>query len=221
MEENNVELARFNMIEQQIRPWNVPDDRALNQMMTTPREQFVPAQFRDLAFSDTELPIAEGQKMLPPRIEAHILQALNVQPDDRILEVGTGTGYLTACLAGLGARVITVDIHESLTSNAAERLAELNINNVECRTADALAGPINGGPFDAIAISGSIPDDSQVEQFMTQLSNGGRLFVVVGEAPVMQMQLITRKHSCFETETIMQTELTPLEGVTYSKSFSL
>jgi len=221
MEENNVELARFNMIEQQIRPWNVPDDRALEQMAAIPREQFVPEQLRGLAFTDTELPIAEGQKMLPPRIEAHLLQALNVQSDDRILEVGTGTGYLTACLAGLGARVISIDIHESLSSQASERLASLNIKNAECKTADALAGPINGGPFDVIAVSGSVANDEQTEQFKAQLNDGGRLFIIVGEAPVMQMLLITRTTSGFETETIMQTELDPLEGVTYTKSFTL
>jgi protein-L-isoaspartate(D-aspartate) O-methyltransferase len=221
MEENNIELARFNMIEQQIRPWNVPDDRVLEQMAAIPREQFVSEQFRGLAFSDTELSIGEGQKMLPPRIEAHLLQALNIEPGDRILEVGTGSGYLTACLAGLGARVISVDIHKSLSSLAAERLASLEIKNAECKIADALAGPINGGPFDAIAVSGSVPSSDQAEQFKAQLSDGGRLFIVIGEAPVMQMQLITRTGSSFETETIMQTELTPLEGVTYCKPFSL
>ena len=221
MQEDNVELARFNMIEQQIRPWNVPDDRTLEQMKAVPREQFVPDEYRGLAFSDTEIPIGEGQHMLPPRIDAHLLQALNIQPDERILEIGTGSGYLTACLARLGALVISVDIHESLSSQAAQRLAALNINNVELRTTDAMAGPINGDPFDVIAVSGSIPTMEQVDLLKSQLSDGGRLFVVVGQAPVMQMLLITRRGNRFEQRTIMQTELTPLESVTYPDSFTL
>ena len=221
MEENNVELARFNMIEQQIRPWNVPDDRTLGQMAAIPREQFVPEQFRGLAFSDTGLPIGEGQHMLPPRIEAHILQALDIQPEDRIMEVGTGTGYLTACMASLGAQVISIDIHKSFRIPAIKRLKAVNITNALCATADALAGPVNGGPFDAIAVSGSIPTMEQVDPLLVQLSEGGRLFVVVGQAPVMQMMLITRNGSSFEQKTIMQTELAPLEGVTYPGTFTL
>ncbi len=221
MEENNVELARFNMIEQQIRPWNVPDDRALETMAAIPREQFVPEQFRGLAFADTELPIGEGQHMMPPRIEAHLLQALNIEPEERVLEIGTGSGYLTACLASLSAQVISIDIHEGFRIPAKKRLSALNLTNVLVMTADALAGQINGGPFEAIAVTGSIPTLEQVDPLLAQLSEGGRIFVIVGEAPVMQMMLITRNGSRFDKKVIMETEIAPLEGVTHPKSFSL
>lgn len=221
MQETNVELARFNMIEQQIRPWNVPDDRTLGQMAAIPREQFVPEAFRGLAFSDTELPIGEGQHMLPPRIEAHILQALNIQPEERVLEVGTGSGYLTACMASLGAQVISTDIHGAFRIPAIKRLKALDITNVLCMTTDALAGSVSGGPFDAIAVTGSIPTMEQADVLIAQLSEGGRILVVVGQAPVMQMMLITRCGGRFEQKIIMQTEIAPLEGVTYPDSFTL
>jgi protein-L-isoaspartate(D-aspartate) O-methyltransferase len=220
MEENNVELARFNMIEQQIRPWNVPDNRILGTMAAIPREQFVPEEFRGLAFADTELPIGEGQHMMPPRIEAHLLQALNIEPEERVLEIGTGTGYLTACLASLSTQVISTDIHASFRIPAIKKLAALDLTNVLVMTTDALAGQINGGPFEAIAVTGSIPTLEQVDPLLSQLTEGGRIFVIVGEAPVMQMMLITRNGGRFDKKIIMQTELAPLEGVTHPSSFS-
>ena len=221
MAENNLELARFNMIEQQIRPWNVPDDRVLEQMQSVPREQFVPAKYRNLAFADTELPIGEGQRTLAPKVEAHMLQALDIKPQERALEVGTGCGYLTACLAKLAAKVISVDIHAPLTALAAEHLRQQNINNVELRTADALAAPTNGGPFDVIAVGGSIPTIKQIRVLKQQLRVGGRMVVFVGEAPLMEMMLITRSsENHFEAETLMEIEIDPLENAPVPEHFT-
>ena len=220
MAENNLELARFNMIEQQIRPWNVPDDRVLEQMQSVPREQFVPAKYRNLAFADTELPIGEGQRTLAPKVEAHMLQALNIKPEERVLEVGTGCGYLTACLAKLAATVISVDIHAPLTALATEHLQQQGITNAELRTADALAAPTNGGPFDIIAVGGSIPTIEQVRVLKEQLRVGGRMIVFVGEAPLMEMMLITRSsENNFQAKVLMEIEVDPLENAPVPEHF--
>lgn len=204
MSSMNLEQARFNMIEQQIRPWDVLDDRVLGVFSATPREDFVPERYRALAFSDISVPLAHEQHMMPPKLEGKLLQSLVIEPTDRVLEIGTGSAYLCACLARLGASVHSVDIVEDFTREAHEKLARHNIDNVTLETADAAAGLATDARFDAVAVTGSLPVLHQ--GFHTLLNPGGRLFVVVGKPPVMQALLITRigahewrQESLFET----------------------
>ncbi|WP_058554391.1 protein-L-isoaspartate O-methyltransferase [Thiohalocapsa sp. ML1] len=186
------EIARFNMIEQQVRPWNVLDERVLRVLSELPREAFVPSAYRALAYADLDIPIGAGTSMLAPKLVGRMLQALDVREGDRVLEIGPGTGYTTACLAGLGGRVIGVEIDPDLAEGARERLDALGLRRVEVRTGDALAGPVDGGPFDVIAVTGSVPTDEPIPALAQQLAPGGRLFVIVGEEPLMQARLETR-----------------------------
>ncbi|MGD8587212.1 MAG: protein-L-isoaspartate O-methyltransferase [Chromatiales bacterium] len=206
--------ARFNMVEQQIRPWEIFDPKVLGLLEELPREKFVPEAYQHLAYADIEIPIGHGQAMMYPRMEAKILQVLDLKPTDRVLEVGTGSGFLTACLAHLSAEVVTIDIHEDFTETAAAHLQALNIRNALLRTGDALASPLEAdGPFDAIAVTGSLPSSQQADIFRGQLKPGGRLFVIVGSSPVMEALLITRMpESGFREEEILETDLTPLEN---------
>jgi protein-L-isoaspartate(D-aspartate) O-methyltransferase len=194
------------MIEQQIRPWDVLDGRVLDILSTTPREAFVPEQYRDLAFSDLSIPLAHGQCMLAPKLEGRLLQSLSLQPTDQILEIGTGTGYLTACLARLGHSVDSIDLFPEFTAAAGERLREQRIDNVTLETRDAALGVDTETRYDVIAVTGSLPILHR--NFHTLLNPGGRLFVIVGSPPVMQALLITRAgeqewnhESLFETST--------------------
>ncbi|MEW8561026.1 MAG: protein-L-isoaspartate O-methyltransferase [gamma proteobacterium symbiont of Ctena orbiculata] len=205
------EKARHNMVEQQIRPWEVLDQRVLSLMESLPREQFVPEQYQDLAYADIEIPIGRDQHMMFPRIEAKLMQALAIRPTDKVLEVGTGSGYLTACLANLAQQVVSIDINSEFTDRAKQRLEEQGIGNVTLLTGDALAAPIEEAPFDAIAVTGSLPTSQQAEIFRQQLNQDGRLFVVIGTAPVMECVLITRHaDKVFQEESILETELAPL-----------
>ena len=184
----NLEAARAQMLGQQIRAWEVLDDRVLDAIARTPRERFVPEGYRDLAFADSEIPLAHGQAMLAPKIEGRLLQALQVEPSDEVLEVGTGTGYLTACLAQLTERVCSVDIFPEFVASARANLAAVGLSNVELETADAMDLDLPGR-FDAVAVTGSLP--SLDDRFVRMLKPQGRLFVVVGRAPVMEARLIT------------------------------
>lgn len=216
----NVELARFNMIEQQVRPWDVLDDRVLEVMKSVPRERFVPEAYRGLAFADVEIPIGHGQAMLSPRMEGRILQALDSTPEDRILEVGTGTGYLTACLARLAGHVESVDIHDTFIPAAREHIAALGLDNVSFFAGDFLRGWSADGGYDAIAISGSLPQYRKDLEDL--LRPGGRLFVVVGEAPAMEAMLVTRTvEGTVRRETLFETVLQPLEGASLGPRFIL
>jgi protein-L-isoaspartate(D-aspartate) O-methyltransferase len=206
--------ARFNMVEQQIRPWEIFDPKVLSLLEELPREKFVPEAYQHLAYADIEIPLGHGQAMMFPRMEAKILQALDLKQDDRVLEVGTGSGFLTACLARLAGQVVSIDIHEDFTETALSQLQAMRMRNVTLRTGDALAAPLEAdGPFDAIAVTGSLPSSQQADIFRRQLKPGGRLFVVVGSSPVMQALLITRMPGAgYREEGIVETDLTPLEN---------
>jgi protein-L-isoaspartate(D-aspartate) O-methyltransferase len=212
MSEMSVEQARFNMIEQQIRPWEVLDQRVLEVMSTVPREDFVPPRYRQLAFADVAIPLGRGQVMMAPKIEARMLQALGVQSSDRVLEVGTGSGFITACLARLGDTVVSVDILPEFTQAARLKLPFHSIKNVILHTGAAAYG-WGDQHYDVIAITGSLP--TPPEQWPKQLTLGGRLFVVVGEPPIMEALLITRlsEHE-WTTDSLFDTELPPLLNVT-------
>lgn len=185
----DVERARFNMVEQQIRTWEVLDQRVLDLLMHVHREEFVPPQYRALAFVDMEIPIGHEERMLAPRLEARIVQELALRPRDKVLEVGTGSGYLTALLASLGRHVVSVEIVPEFTQTAGARLAAHGIANVTLETGDAARGWDRHGPYDAIVLTGSVPVLSGA--FQKSLRPGGRLFAVVGEPPVMQARLVT------------------------------
>ena len=183
-----VERARFNMVEQQIRPWEVLDQEVLDLLFAVRREEFVPAQYRNLAFVDMEIPLGHGETMLAPRIEARMLQELAVRPGDRILEVGTGSGYMTALLAKRGGHVHSVEIIAEFSAQAAARLAAHGITNVTLEIGDAARGWDRHAPYDAIVLTGSVP--VLADAFQRSLNPGGRLLAVVGEAPVMEARLI-------------------------------
>jgi protein-L-isoaspartate(D-aspartate) O-methyltransferase len=200
--------ARINMIEQQIRPWEVLDERVLEVLASTPREDFVPPPYRNLAFADICIPLGHGQVMMRPNLEGRLLQALAIQPSDCILEVGTGSGYLSACLAKLGARVISVDIFPEFIQEARQKLKRQQINNVLLHSGDAVHG-WGKQRYDVIAITGSLP--VLPDHWRQQLNVGGRLFVIVGEPPIMEALLITRlSEGEWTEESLFDTELPAL-----------
>ncbi len=202
----NIDYARQQMVEQQARCWDVLDPLILGVLGSVRREDFVPEIYRSMAFADTEIPIGHGESMMTPTYEGRLLQALSIDPEDSILEIGTGSGFVTACLATLAARVYSIDIHDDFTQSAAARLEAFD--NVQLDTMDATQS-LPDGAFDAIAVTGSIEEFDT--RFVDALAPGGRLFVVVGKAPAMQARLITRTgDSDWTSETLFETVLKPL-----------
>jgi len=190
----NNDIARFNMIEQQIRPWEVLDGQVLSLLSVVKRENFVPMAHKALAFVDMEIPLpasgAEDQVMLAPRVEARFLQDAAIQATDKVLEIGTGSGYMAALAAHQAASVLTLEINPALAQQAKANLQAAGVSNVEVRTADGSQGAAADGPFNVIFLSGSVPEVPQV--LLNQLTIGGRLLAVVGEDPVMRASVITR-----------------------------
>ena len=218
MSSMNIEQARFNMIEQQIRPWDVLDDRVLNVLSSTPREEFVPEQYASMAFSDFSIPLAHEQFMMAPKLEGRLLQSLSIEDGDSILEVGTGSAYLTACLARLGNSVHSVDLYSDFTAQARTRLDTHGIKNVTLETADAAAGLQTEKRFDAIAITGSLPVLHQ--KFHALLNPGGRMFVIVGKPPIMEALLITRVgEQEWNQESLFETSIPALQNAPQPESF--
>jgi len=205
----NLEQARFNMIEQQIRPWDVLDDRVLEVLSSTPREDFVPEKYRTLAFVDICVPLPHDQCMLPPKLEGKLLQSLTLKDDDSILEIGTGSAYLTACLARMGSQVHSIDLFEDFIDAAGERLKRHDIRNVTLEAGDAANGWSGEQRYDAIAVTGSLPVLHR--GFHELLNPGGRLFVITGTPPVMQALLITRvSEREWNRESLFETAIPPL-----------
>jgi protein-L-isoaspartate(D-aspartate) O-methyltransferase len=216
----NFEQARFNMIEQQIRPWDVLDQRTLDLIASVPREQFVPEDYRKLAFADINIPLAQGQMMMSPKVEARLLQALLLNPNDSVLEIGTGSGYLTALLAKAAKHVDSVDIFPEFIQTAAIKLKALNINNVTLQVGDAINGWNTDVDYDVIVLTGSVP--VLKPHFQDQLIEGGCLFAIIGEEPIMQAQLITRiNQTKTNRELLFETVLPPLLGAASSQRFVL
>lgn len=215
----NIEQARFNMIEQQIRPWDVLDPKVLTLLSKVKREDFVPAAYRDLAFADLEIPLGEGQVMLPPRVEARLLQELGIKKTDRVLEIGAGSGYMAALLAASAEHVTTLEIRPSLAALARENLQRSGVDNVTVEVANGLSGWSQRAPFDAILVSGALPEVPAA--LLKQLRVGGRLAVIVGEAPVMEAQLITcSADGVFNTINVFETVMPSLDGASPSAGFS-
>lgn len=207
----NMEQARFNMIEQQIRPWNVLDPEVLKLLSVVRREDFVPAARRDLAFADLEIPLGEqpGQTMLAPKIEARMLQELALKNTDKVLEIGSGSGYMAALLAAKAEFVYSVDIDPALVDLARRNLAQAGVVNVSVDLGDAAQGWPLYAPYDAIVVSASLP--LLPEALLRQLKIGGRLIAIVGELPAMQMQLVTRsEENAFVTNAVFETCAAPL-----------
>lgn len=186
----NIEQARFNMIEQQIRPWDVLDQSVLSLLAVVKREDFVPAAYRALAFVDTEVPLPAGQSMLAPKVEARLLQELDVKKHERVLEVGTGSGYMAALLAHKAQQVVTLEIIPELAALAQANLQRSGALRVTVRQADGSRGLPTEGPFDVILLSGSVPEVPP--GLLAQLKVGGRLAAIVGQLPIMRATLYTR-----------------------------
>ncbi|MDX1605952.1 MAG: protein-L-isoaspartate O-methyltransferase [Candidatus Competibacterales bacterium] len=199
------EQARFNMIEQQIRPWDVLDQRVLDTLAGVPREDFVPERYRRLAFADVRIPLGHGQVMMNPNVEGRLLQALTIRPTDSILEVGTGSGFLTACLARLGHEVDSVEIRPEFTERARTLLQRHGITSAHLYTDDA-ARDWGGRLYDVIALTGALPE--LPDSWRRRLTVGGRLFAVVGEPPIMEARLVLRVgQQEWEQESLFETEL--------------
>lgn len=186
----NTEQARFNMIEQQIRPWNVLDVNVLELLSVVKRENFVPETYRNLAFADFEIPLHDGERMLAPKIEARIMQELALKGTESVLEIGSGSGYMAALLGARAKQVLSVEINTTLANMARHNLRANQVLNVEVVEGDAARGWEAGAPYDVIAVSGGLP--SLPQTMLEQLTIGGRLSAFVGEAPVMEAQLVTR-----------------------------
>lgn len=204
----NTEFARQQMIKQQVRAWDVLDENVLEVFSDVKRETFVPSEFESLAFADAEIPLAHGQMMLTPTIAGRVLQALSLVGGEDVLEIGTGSGFLTACLATLASHVTSIEIHEDLMATAERNLHNTGIDNVDLLKMNGMKD-LPDGKFDAIAVTGSIQQLNT--RFVDALHPGGRLFVVVGDAPAMVAQIITKTDDTqWESESIFETVITPL-----------
>jgi len=216
----NIEQARFNMVEQQIRPWEVLDQNVLNLLFVVKREDFVPAAYRNLAFADMEIPIGSGQVMLAPRVEAKFLQELGIQKTDKVLEIGTGSGYMAALLAARAEHVLSVEVRPELADFARENIQRAGIANIKVETGCGAKGWAQAGPYDAIVVSAAVP--VVPEALLKQLRVGGRLAVVVGEAPAMEAQLITcTAVGVYNTVNLFETVIPSLDGAGAAVEFAL
>jgi len=214
----NTDFARQQMIEQQVRAWDVLDVNVLDGLKEVPRELFVPEGFAALAFADSEIPIGHGQKMMTPTIEGRVLQALALAGGENVLEIGTGSGFLTAVLAKLAAHVTSIDIYDDFLVAARKRLDECEIENVDLIKMDAMK-ELPEGTFDAIAVTGSV--QTLDSRFADALNPGGRLFVIVGDAPAMSATRVTRFDTDnWRSDTLFETDLAPLINGALPPQFS-
>ena len=213
----DTEFARQRMVQQQIRTWEVTDEAVLDVIQHLDRHRFVPAEFAQLAYADTEIPLPDGQSMMKPIIEGRLLQALELTSDDSVLEIGTGSGYLTACLARLAGRVSSIDINPEFVERAKKLLQDMGINNLTIDCLDAMTS-LPEGLFDVIAVTGSVPRPEQ--RFVDALKPGGRMFVVVGDAPLMSADLVTRGDGGdWHSASLFETNLAPLTNVRKTPEF--
>ena len=215
----NIEQARFNMIEQQIRPWNVLDQDVLDALVVVKREDFVPAAYKSLAFVDTEIPLPGGEAMFTPKLEARILQEIGLKKHETVLEIGAGSGYMAALLAHRGRHVTTVEISPELKGMAEANLARAGVSNVTVELGNGAEGWAKGAPFDVIVISGAL--EVLPEAFLKQLKVGGRIAAILGEAPVMSAHIITRVSDlAYDTVKAFETSVKPLQGAVKPSHFT-
>ena len=202
------EAARRQMIDQQVRTWEVLDARVLDALQAVPRERFVPEAYRGVAFADAPIPIGHGQWMLPPALEGRMLQALAPLRGERALEIGTGTGFFAACLAQLTGSVDSIEIHADLAAGAARAIGEAGISRVTVETGDALSRDFDAA-YEVIAVTGSLPAPER--RLERALVTGGRMFVVIGVSPVMEARLVTRTgEESWLSEPLFETRIEPL-----------
>lgn len=214
----NIDSARHNMVVSQIRTGSVVDDRILDLVSRGPRQDFVPDALRNLAFVDMQIPLGHGEVMMAPLEEARLLQALAIKPTDKILEIGTGSGYLTWLLSQLGGKVHSVEIRPDFSGRASERLAMHSANNIELEIGDGARGWDKHAPYDVILVGGSLP--VLPDGFKTNLAARGRLVAIVGRSPAMEARLITRiTESSFDTRGLFETDLPPLQNALTPSEF--
>jgi protein-L-isoaspartate(D-aspartate) O-methyltransferase len=221
----DLEQTRFNMVEQQIRPWDVLDQEVLKLLFELRREEFVPPAYRSLAFVDMEIPLGYGEVMLAPKLEARILQEVQVKKTDRILEIGSGSGYLAALLAKRGEYVHSVEVVPELKAMAEKNIQAHGVTNVLVENGDGARGWARHGPYDVIVLTSSTP--VLPEAFQKSLKAGGRLFAVVGDAPVMQAALVTclvqekeGAPGAYNTVGLFETCITPLRNAQQPTRFT-
>lgn len=214
----DIQFARNQMVSQQVRAWDVLDVRVLTLLEALPREQFVPAAYRKLAYADTQIPLAQGQVMMAPKVEGRLLQALDPQAEESALEIGTGSGFVTACLARLAGEVLSVDIYPDFTATAGKTLSDLGIRNARLETRDGTRLDWLTQRFDVIAVTGSLPTYDKL--YAERLNLGGRLFVIAGQPPVMEALLITRvSEDAWSRESLFETVLPPLVNAAQPRNF--
>ena len=214
----NFEQARFNMVEQQIRPWEVLDSKVLSLLETIQREDFVPVRYRKLAFADIAIPLDCGQVMMRPKIEARLLQALDIADDESVLEIGTGSGFMTACLAALGKNVVSVEIHSDLHEQALLKLRDKGVANAELFVGDVMNGWQPEQAHDVVVVTGSVA--KVPEAFLGWVNPGGRMFVIRGESPAMEACLMTRLDVTeWTVESLFETDLPALEHAAQAPEF--
>jgi protein-L-isoaspartate(D-aspartate) O-methyltransferase len=211
MDSLNFEVARTSMILNQMRAWLVHDDRVLELIARMPRQDYVPAAFRNLAYADMNIPLGHGEVMMAPKLEARLAQELEINPTDKILEIGTGSGFMTALLAALGRHVVSVEIRPEFTTAAANKLAQHGVRNITLETGDGARGWDRQQPYDVILLTGSTP--ILPDTFQRSLAIGGRLIAIVGKAPSMEVKRIRRlgEHS-FEQKSLFETVIPPLQN---------
>lgn len=214
----NFEQARAAMIEQQVRPWDVLDPRVLDALARVRREDFVAAAHRNLAFADLPLPLAHGEYMMKPVVEGRLLQALGLEPGDDVLEIGTGSGFVTACLAQLAREVVSIDRHQDFVDDARARLAHAGIGNARIECADALSWD-PGRQFDAVAVTAAVA--TLPEAFGRWLKPGGRMFIVRGSSPAQEAVRIVRRDDALVAESLFETDIPYLHGAAPVPHFSL
>ena len=213
----NPEFARQRMVEQQVRVFDVHDAAVLSTMKHIDREHFAPAAYKHIAYADTEIPLDRGQTMLQPSVDGRVLQALYLDAGKSVLEIGTGSGYLTACLATLAGNVTSIDCYQDFVDGAAGKLSELSIDNVRLECMDAMH-ELPSGRFDAIAVTGAIPRPDN--RLLALLNPGGRMFVFVGESPVVAAELVIAGDGAeWQATTLFETDIAPLKSTESTPEF--
>ena len=214
----DLQQARLNMIEQQIRPWEVFDQKVLNLLNEMYREEFIPDAYQDLCFTDTRLPIGHEQTTMTPKIEARVLQSLTINPEDSVLEIGTGCGYLTVLLAKSAKHVRSIDIFPDFIDSVKAKIAKTELTNIELENCDAYSIFEQSAKYDVIVLTASLP--TMDDRFLNLLNDGGRLFVIIGESPVMEACVFTRQSdSSWSQESIFETDLPALIGAEHKETF--
>jgi len=214
----DIEQARFNMIEQQIRTWEVLDQDVLDLLNEIHREEFIPDSYKELSFADTLIPIGHEQTTMTPKVEARLLQSLAIKPDDTVLEIGTGCAYLTALLGKSAKQVKSIDIFPDFVDAAKDKLAKTSLTNIELESTDAYTLLDQSAKYDVIVLTASLP--SMDDRFQNLLNDGGRMFVIVGESPVMEACVITKQNdSSWSHESLFETDLPALIGAEHKETF--